>query len=211
MTSGRRTEDVILDLAARPIPGPLPAAGAAGGILAGILLSVGAFLFFFGPRPDLAAALSQVPVLAKSVLPLLLAVLSAVLALASLRPGARLALWLLALPVLPGLVMAAQRIAKGDGLLTETLGQTALACAFTIPILALPAIAAGLVVMRSGAPTRPALTGALTGLAAGAGAAGGYALHCTEDSALFFVAWYGLGMVTAASFGAWAGRRLLRW
>ncbi|MBD3765305.1 MAG: DUF1109 family protein, partial [Rhodobacterales bacterium] len=44
-----------------------------------------------------------------------------------------------------------------------------------------------------------------------AGVAAGYALHCTEDSPLFFVLWYGLGILVPTLAGAWLGRRLLAW
>jgi hypothetical protein len=42
-------------------------------------------------------------------------------------------------------------------------------------------------------------------------AAAGYALVCTEDSRLFFVTWYGLGIVLGGALGAAAGIQVLRW
>ena len=72
-------------------------------------------------------------------------------------------------------------------------------------------LGAGLWALRRGASTRPARTGALLGLAVGALATVGYSLHCTEDSPMFYVTWYGLGMGISAALGALAGRRLLRW
>ena len=65
--------------------------------------------------------------------------------------------------------------------------------------------------LRRGAPARPALTGALLGLASAGGIAAGYALHCTEDSPLFFVSWYSLAILLVAGLGALAGRRVLHW
>lgn len=44
-----------------------------------------------------------------------------------------------------------------------------------------------------------------------AGVAAGYALHCTEDSPLFFVSWYGLAIAIVGTLGAWLGHRFLRW
>ena len=61
------------------------------------------------------------------------------------------------------------------------------------------------------APTRPVLTGALLGVAIGAGVAAGYALHCIEDSPLFFVSWYGLAIGIVGGVGGLLGHRLLRW
>lgn len=108
--------------------------------------------------------------------------MSTALALASLRPSAKLLLWPLLVPIVLGLALVANRpLASGD-LAAETLGQTAFACVSSIALLALALLAAGLVLMRRGAPTRPVLTGALTGLATGTGVAAGYALHCTDDS-----------------------------
>ena len=61
------------------------------------------------------------------------------------------------------------------------------------------------------APTRPALTGAISGLAAGALAAMLYSLHCTENSFAFFALWYSAGMGLTAILGAGLGARFLRW
>jgi hypothetical protein len=38
-----------------------------------------------------------------------------------------------------------------------------------------------------------------------------YSLVCTEDSPLFYVTWYGLGILLVAGLGAALGARLLRW
>jgi hypothetical protein len=38
-----------------------------------------------------------------------------------------------------------------------------------------------------------------------------YGLHCSDDSPLFVVAWYGLAMLLVGAAGALAGHRLLRW
>jgi hypothetical protein len=94
---------------------------------------------------------------------------------------------------------------------TEIMGQTALACLVSVTVLSALPLAVGLWLMRHGAPTRPALSGALLGLAAGAGVTAGYALHCPDDSPLFFVLWYGLAMCLPTGFGALLGHRFLRW
>ena len=41
--------------------------------------------------------------------------------------------------------------------------------------------------------------------------AAGYALSCTADSPLFFLTWYGAGIMFSAIAGALVGGRLLRW
>ena len=38
-----------------------------------------------------------------------------------------------------------------------------------------------------------------------------YAIHCTEDSPLFYAVWYGLAILVATAIGAALGRFLLRW
>lgn len=213
MTAPRTTEDLIRDLASRPAPPPfLP--GRAGWAMAGAAaLGLVPFLGVVGLRPDLAAAVFQPVLLAKTVLPLALAALALRLAIVSSRPGVRLRLWPLALPAALALVLAGQRLAAvpDGGLVAEFLGGTAVVCLSSITGLSLLPIAAGTVLLRRGAPVRPVLSGALVGLAAGGGVAAGYALHCTEDSPLFFVPWYGLAILLATGLGALAGHRLLRW
>jgi hypothetical protein len=78
-------------------------------------------------------------------------------------------------------------------------------------LIALPVFVAALLVLRSLAPTQPALAGAAAGaLASGAGAAV-YALHCPELGAPFLAVWYVLGMAIPVVLGAALGPRLLRW
>ena len=213
MTGRHSTDDLIRDLAARPVPLP-PATGAAFGAMLGAMgIGLGAFWLIFGLRPDLAHALGLMPVLAKSLLPLVLCGLALTLALTSARPEARLTIWpLILVPLLAGLLVV-QRLTtlQGAGLWPEVIGHTATSCLAAITGLSLLPLAAGLILLRRGAPARPALSGALLGLASGAGIAAGYALHCTEDSPLFFVTWYGLAIALAGGIGAIAGHRLLRW
>lgn len=213
MTGPRTTDDLIRALVGSPAPPRFVPARAGWAMVAGAAAGLAGFLVLVGLRPDLAAALLDPTVLAKVLVPLALAVLALRLALASSRPGVRLRFWPLALPAVPALALAAQRLAEVPqaALVPEFLGGTALVCLGSITVLSLPPIAAGILMLRRGAPVQPGLSGALLGLAAGGGVAAGYALHCTEDSPLFFVPWYGLGILIAATVGALAGRRLLRW
>jgi hypothetical protein len=71
--------------------------------------------------------------------------------------------------------------------------------------------AAVLAPRRRGATTAPALAGFVAGLAGSGLAAAIYTLHCTEDSPLFYVTWYGLAISTIAAVSAALGSRLLRW
>jgi len=91
------------------------------------------------------------------------------------------------------------------------LGHTWKICSPLILLLAMPIYACLIAAIRGLAPTRPALTGAAAGFAAGALAATLYGLHCPEQAAPFVATWYTLGIGAATALGAIAGRRLLRW
>lgn len=212
MTARPSTEELIRNLAAAPAPARFSVAVTVGGV--GGLMLAGLALYFavFGLRPDLVAAWADLPVQAKSILPALLCAGAIWLAMASARPGGRVVLWPLALPAGAALAMVSYRIATAEGpLMAETIGQTALACLGSVALVSALPLALGIALLRRAAPTQPVLTGALLGVATGAGVAAGYALHCTEDSPLFFVAWYGLAILLVAGAGAVLGHRLLRW
>ncbi len=73
------------------------------------------------------------------------------------------------------------------------IGNNAAACMIFIPMMSALPLAAFLVALRQGAPSRPALTGAVAGLASTGIGATLYASHCTNDSPLFMAAWYVIG------------------
>lgn len=213
MTHRPSTEALIRSLAASPPPPPLTARSLAGPVVAALTLSLGVFLWLIGLRADLAQVLADPAILAKSLLPLALAVPALVLALRSARPGRVVRPGLLILPAAAALALFLARgvqVPSGQ-ILPELLGHSAAACLLSITALSAPATLAGLIVLRRGASLRPARTGALIGMAAAAGTAAGYALHCTEDSPLFFTTWYGLAILIGTGIGALAGHRLLRW
>ncbi|MGH8181918.1 MAG: NrsF family protein [Steroidobacteraceae bacterium] len=91
------------------------------------------------------------------------------------------------------------------------LGHTWKVCSPLILALAVPIYACLAAAIRRLAPTRPALTGAAAGFAAGALAATLYGLHCPEQAAAFVASWYTLGIAAATALGAITGGRLLRW
>jgi len=122
-------------------------------------------------------------------------------------------------PIVAGLVIAgmialgaAQMLgAAPAGRVALWLGHSWKVCSPLILLLAIPIYACLIAVVRSLAPTRPAVTGAAAGFAASALAATVYGLHCPEQAAAFVVTWYTLGIAAATALGALAGRRLLRW
>ncbi len=213
MNAKRTTDDMIRDLSARPVPAGWSPATALGGMIAAAAVTLALFWVIFGLRADLAEAVRRVPVQAKTILPVALAVLAVGLALSSARPGRRVMLWPLLMPLGLGAILVGIRILTGSAapLLPELVGDTAAACIASITLMGMLPLGVGLLLLRRAAPTRPELTGALIGLAAGAGIAAGYALHCTEDSPLFVVTWYGLAISTVTIVGAVLGRQLLRW
>ncbi len=91
------------------------------------------------------------------------------------------------------------------------LGDSATTCTAWIAVGSLPPMVALIRVMRGQAPTRPWLAGAVVGAGAGATSAAVYALHCVETAIPFIGVWYSLGIIVAATIGAVAGSRLLRW
>jgi hypothetical protein len=84
-------------------------------------------------------------------------------------------------------------------------------CLSMIPLIGLGPLVVFIAVLRHGAPTRPALAGAVAGLAAGGLAATFYAAHCTDDSPLFVAAWYTIALAFLAGLGALGGRVFARW
>jgi len=94
--------------------------------------------------------------------------------------------------------------------MTRLMGRNAWTCLTSIPLMALPLLAAALLGLRHGAPTRPAVTGAIAGLLSAGLAATLYASHCTDDSPLFVATWYTIAAALVAAIGALAGPRVLR-
>lgn len=91
------------------------------------------------------------------------------------------------------------------------LGHTALECVISIPAMALVPFALIFIVLRRGAPAKPGVAGAIAGLAAGGLAGSFYSLHCPEDSPLFVITWYPIGISFMIATGALLGTKKLRW
>jgi hypothetical protein len=187
-------------------------------ILAGAASLVIAALVFFavlGPRPDIADAATTPRFLFKFVVTsaLLATALAALSALA--RPGASMPSVLPILLVAPGLLLlsvgAELMSVPADQVRSLWLGNNALICMTFIPLIGIGPLAAFLLALRHGAPTRPSLAGTVAGLVAGGLAATFYAAHCTDDSPLFVATWYPLAIAMLACAGGLAGRAVARW
>lgn len=207
------TDDLIRTLAADAAPAPPVGRILRPALAAGLAASLVLFLATLGPRPDFAQAAETLRFVVKPFFPAILAICAFVVAARLWRPGARVPLALLVvapalLAIAVGLELTAEPAARWGALL---VGANAAKCLTFIPIFAAAPLAAMLYGLRHGAPTRPALAGAVAGVAAAGIGATLYALHCPDDSPLFVAAWYGAATALVAGAGALLGARFLRW
>ena len=183
-------------------------------LLAAAPVSMAMFLTEFGVRPDVMTAMHNPFFDLKFVVTLALAISAIVVSLHLSRPEASLKgwAWLLLIPaaiLIVGIVcemMMPQRLP----MMTRLIGSNSRICITVIPLLSLPLLAASLIGLRHGAPTRPAVAGAIAGLLSAGFAATLYASHCTDDSPLFVAAWYPIAIALVTAVGALAGSRVLR-
>lgn len=184
-------------------------------LLAALPVSVALFMAILGMRPDVRTAMHNPFFDLKFVVTLTLAFAAIVVSLHLTRPETSFDRWgwLLTLPVaLIVLGVAAEMMMPHQRpWLTRLIGNNAMACMTSIPLFALPFLAAALLVLRRGASAHPALAGMTAGLLAAGLGATLYASHCTDDSPLFVVVWYSLATAFVAAVGAFAGRRVLRY
>ncbi|MBK5928056.1 NrsF family protein [Rhodobaculum claviforme] len=209
-----KTDDLLAALAADTRPGPGVAQRLSRALPGAMVVAAVVFALGWGVRQDLVAAMTS-PAALKPLVPLALAGLAGTLALTLSRPEARggrtaTALWVFAVVLIAafGAALAAGGL---SGLMTDLFTPSLITCLASIPALALPLLAATLWALSAGAPRRPALTGALGGLAAGSLAASLYALYCDQDTALFVLPAYAsaIGIVTLT--GTVLGTRTLAW
>jgi len=166
-----------------------------------------------GPRPGFGAALRTPFFDLKLAAALVLAASAFPLVAAAARPGRRLShgvLWLAPALLVAGAVADLLTHAPAEWL-PRLVGTNTFYCLTVVPALAVLPLAAILLALRHGAPTRPRLAGALAGVLAGALGAIIYATNCTDDSPLFVLTWYSLAIAMIAAAGAALGRKVLRW
>jgi hypothetical protein len=94
---------------------------------------------------------------------------------------------------------------------TKAIGSNSVNCMIIIPTLGSVPLILFIRALRRGAPSNPALSGALAGLAASGIAATFYAANCFDDSPLFVITWYPLATSILVLSGYFAGLRYLRW
>ena len=177
-------------------------------------ITIAIFFWRLGVRPDVMTAMHNPFFDLKFAVTLGLAIPAIAISLHLSRPEASLRgwLWLLVIPVgllvagIAGEMMLPQRLP----MMARLIGSNSRICLTAIPLMSLPLLAAALIGLRHGAPSRPALTGAIAGLLSSGLAATLYASNCTDDSPLFVITWYSIATAMVASIGALAGNRLLR-
>ena len=183
-------------------------------LLAAAPVSLAIFFASLGVRPDVMTAMHNPFFDLKFAVTLALAISAITLSLHLSRPEASLRgwAWLLLIPagLLIGGIATEMMLPQRLPMMTRMVGSNSRVCLTAIPLISLPLLAAALLGLRHGAPSRPAVTGAIAGLMSAGLAATLYASHCTDDSPLFVAAWYTLAAALVTAIGALAGSRVLR-
>jgi hypothetical protein len=183
-------------------------------LLAGVLVSTIMFSVILGVRPDAMTAMHNPFFDLKFAVTVALASSAIAVGLHLSRPEAALRgwAWLLVMPLvlLGGGIASEMMLPQRVPMMTRLIGSNSRLCLAAIPLLSLPPLAAALIGLRHGAPTRPALTGAIAGMLSAGLAATLYASHCTDDSPLFVATWYTIATALVAAIGGLAGARVLR-
>ena len=185
------------------------------GLLAAAPVSLLMFFSELGIRPDVMTAMRNPFFDLKFAVTLALAISATAVSLHLSRPEASLrgfGWWLL---VPAGLLVAGisgeMMMPQRTPMMTRLVGKNSMACMTAIPEMALPLLAAALYGLRQGAPSRPAVAGAVAGLLSAGFAATVYASHCTDDSPLFVATWYTIATALVAAVGALVGAKVLRY
>jgi hypothetical protein len=210
-----KTDDLIRALAADMVrPRPLLATLMLG-LIPALAIALAAVWLTLGFRADLGAALVTPVSAVRIILTGILGLAATRLALLLARPeGAQTArLWPLAAVAAAavGLWLWAYVTTPEEARQMATVGKTMTTCLVAIPLLSILPVTSVLYVLRQGATTAPARAGFVAGLAGAGLSAAIYALHCTEDSPLFYVTWYGLAIMGVTLISTLIGARSLRW
>src|SRR3984957_18661059 len=184
-------------------------------LLAAAPVSLAIFFAGLGVRPDVMTAMHNPFFDLKFAVTLALAISAITLSLHLSRPEASLRgwAWLLLIPagLLVGGIATEMMLPQRLPMMTRMVGSNSRVCLTAIPLISLPLLAAALLGLRHGAPSRPAVTGAIAGLMSAGLAATLYASHCTDESPLFVATWYTIATALVAAIGALAGSRMLRY
>jgi hypothetical protein len=183
-------------------------------LLSAAPVSVAMFFAGLGVRPDVMTAMHNPFFDLKFAVTLALAIPTLAISLHLSRPEASLHGWAWLLLIPAGLLVfgigSEMMLPQRLPMMTRLVGNNWRTCLTAIPLMSLPLLAAALIGLRHGAPTRPAVTGAIAGLLSAGLAATLYASHCTDDSPLFVATWYTIATALVTAIGALAGSKVLR-
>lgn len=208
--------DALIDLLARgagPAPRALAARRLSPAAVAGLLVSAGLAIAWFGaiPAQMLATAVPWTKMAYAASFALAAGWLTARLsrpAASTERPWRATTGVLLAMALVGGVSLS---LTPADARLDALLGHSWSTCPWSVMVLSLPALGASLWAVRGLAPTRLQAAGFAAGLLAGSVGAFGYSLSCPEASPAFVAVWYTLGIGLTGCVGAMLGPRVLRW
>jgi hypothetical protein len=184
-------------------------------LVIGLAIAAPMLMLTLGMRPDIGSALQTWRFTAKLTIAAVCLGFAAWASARLARPEIGLNEVLVGLSVAPLLLAAAvgteMMMISPDDWMARAIGSNSRVCILAIPALAIAPLGVVLAALRGGAPSSPALAGAVGGLLAGAIGATLYATHCLDDSPLFVALWYTPAVLFITVLGAFAGQRLLRW
>jgi hypothetical protein len=213
-----RTDELIntlvTDHAGRPAPKSV-GHGLVLAIIGGLAISSALFSLTLRVRPDILSALSTWRFDLKLSANLVLLIAAAWVALRLTSPtttplSAMRALLVPALLLLAAVMYELVTVPASEWP-SRAIGVNGVMCLVSIICLSVLPLTATIYALRQGAPTSPAIMGAMGGLLAGGSGATVFAMHCTNDSPLFVVIWYILAIGLVSMFGLLVGRHALRW
>ncbi len=184
-------------------------------LLAAAPLSIAMFFMMLGVRSDVMTAMHNPFFDLKFLVTLSLAISAMIVSLHLSRPEALLRGWALLLLIPAGILAAGigseMMLPQRLPMMTRLVGHNWRICMTAIPLMSMPLLAGALIGLRHGAPSRPAVAGAIAGMMSAGLAATLYASHCTDDSPLFVITWYSIATAAVAAIGALVGSRILRY
>jgi len=214
MRTNELINTLVGDHASQPRPKPV-AHGLVMAIIGGLAISSALFSLTLGVRPDILVALStwRFDLKLSANLVLMIAATWVALRLSSPTTIPLSAMRALLVPVflLLAAVMYELVTVPSSAWPSRAVGVNGVMCLASIISLSVLPLAATIYALRQGAPTSPAMLGAVGGLLAGALGATVFAMHCTNDSPLFVAIWYVLAIGLMSMFGLVVGRHALRW
>jgi hypothetical protein len=172
-------------------------------------------LVTLGIRPDFMSAIRNPFFDTKFLVTLALAIPAIVISVHLSRPEASLGRWIWLLLLSPFILIVAliveMTMPQRAPMMVRIIGRNSSVCSAAITLLSLPILGGAMIALRHGAPSRPAVAGALAGLMSAGLGATFYAAHCADDSPLFVAIWYTLAALVVAALGAAIGSKVLRY